>query len=70
MKGDVIEVVYLAGDKSERIKIMAGKAGEKVEVNRDARKVDVIVLDRNGNPKRTATFRPESVIATIEHPAR
>lgn len=68
-KGDKVEVVLGLPSGVERVHFQAEQAGEAIEVNRNANRVEIVVNDRNGNPKRTAVFAASAVLGTIEHPA-
>lgn len=70
-KGDEVEILLAAGDKVERIKVSAWKAGQSVIVDRPrgSLQMDIIVQDRNGNAQRTVTCMSSAVLATIQRPA-
>jgi hypothetical protein len=69
MKGDTVEIIYRVGDKAEKLTLKAVKAGHSVRVNQQKFTTQVMVEDKNGNARQTASFANDSLIGYIEKPA-
>lgn len=68
-KGDSVEIIYRVGDKSEKQVMRAAKAGHGVRVEAQKFTTKVVVEDKNGNARQTASFSNDALIAVIERPA-
>ena len=69
MRGDRVEVVVAADDGSRTDKIVATRAGRRVEISTGRGIVEVVEVTRTGEPVRTARFMASRVVALVEHPA-
>jgi hypothetical protein len=69
MKGDRVEIVVDAGDRSLTYEVVATRAGRRVEISIGRGVVEVVEVTRTGTPVRTARFMSAKVLALVEHPA-
>ncbi len=69
-KGDKVVATVQVGDKTEKVSVEATANGDTVQVTRSARAVDIVQLNRNGNPVRVVTLKPEAVLVLSEEPVR
>ena len=69
MKGDSVEIVVEAGSETRTYRILATRAGRRVEVSHGRGLVEVTEVTRGGTPVRTARFLSARVVALVEHPA-
>lgn len=70
MKGDWVEVVVDAGNRTRTYEITATRAGRRVEVNIRRGVIEVTEVTRSDTPVRTARFMASRVLALVEHPAQ
>lgn len=69
MKGDSVEIVVDAGGEIRTYRLIASRAGRRVEVSTGRGLVEVTEVTRSGTPVRTARFMASRVVALVEHPA-
>jgi hypothetical protein len=70
-KGDYVEVLVDAGGGTAReYRIVASRAGRRVDVRTSRTTVEINEVTRNGKIVRTARFLAPRVLAVVEFPAR
>jgi hypothetical protein len=70
MKGDRVEIVIDAGDRTRTYEVVATRAGRRVEIaHRRGGVIEVSEVTRTGSPVRTAQFMASRILALVEHPA-
>lgn len=69
VKGDRVEVIVDAGDRTREFEVSARRAGRRVETRSGRGVVEVTEVTRTGQPVRTARFMASRVIALVERPA-
>jgi hypothetical protein len=68
VKGDRVEIVVDAGDRTRTYEVVAGRAGRRVETAVRRGVVEVSEVTRSGSVVRTARFMANRVLALVEHP--
>ena len=68
VKGDRVQVVIDAGDRTREFEVSARRAGRRVETRSNRGVVEVTEVTRTGQPVRTARFMANRVIALVERP--
>jgi hypothetical protein len=68
VRGDRVEIVVDAGERTLTYEITATRAGRRVDVTHGRGLVEVTEVTRSGTPIRTARFMASRVLALVEHP--